>query len=99
MEVVRFNNEIYELLIKCGFRYCCYKTIVNYASPIQISIILTPVRSNPALFNISRKYDAHFYLTHKPQQMADGIDDDTPVYIDLNHTLLKECYEQENTDH
>lgn len=92
MEVVRFNKEIFDVLIKCGFKYCYSRTIADEEYPGQIIIVLTPVKSRPDIGKFPKSYDTCFKLKDEPKQMATRIDTNTFVYINLNNTILKECY-------
>ena len=53
MRVVAFNEAIYEVLIRCGFRYCYAKTVADDASPGQVKIFLTPVGSRPNIRQVT----------------------------------------------
>ena len=99
MGVVRFNQEIFEALTRCGFQYCFSKTVCSEALHDQVSIFLTPIVSEPNIRNLPVGFDTYFDLIEEPEQMMTGIDNDTTVFINLNDTLLKECYEQEHIDH
>ena len=99
MKVVIFNREILDALIRCGYRYCYSKTVTDEQAVGQVSIFLTPIGSRPNIRNLPLRYDTYYDLAEEPEQMARGIDEDTAVFVNLNDTLLKECYEQENFDH
>lgn len=98
MKLVEFNTEIFNVLLECGFRYCYSKTVVDEQSPDQIKIVLTPLPYKPDIRKLPKGYDTYFNLKHEPKQMAEGIDNGTFVYIDLDDTLIKACYGKENID-
>ena len=99
MEVVKFNEEIFDALVNKGFKYCYSKTIADEEYPGQINIVLTPLKFRPDIRKLPEPYDTYFKLTEEPKQMASGIDNDTFVFINLKDTLLKEFYEQKNINH
>jgi hypothetical protein len=99
MKLIIFNREILEALIRCGFRYCYSKTVADEQLAGQVSIFLTPVSLVPNIRNLPSRYDTYYDLAEEPGQMAMGIDEDTAVFINLDDTLLKECYEQDYFDH
>ena len=99
MRVVAFNQEIFDVLVRCGFRYCYAKTVVDEEKAGQVNILLTPVGPKPNIRRLPVQHDTYYKINQEPKQMADGIDADTAVLINLNDTLLKESYGKENTDH
>lgn len=93
MKVVRFNQEIFDVLTECGFLYCYSKTVTSETTPGKVSIFLTPVGPEPDSRVLPAEYDSYYSLTEEPQQMINVKDENTDVFINLNDTLLKECYE------
>lgn len=80
---LQLTAELLLFLLARDYRYCLSKTTLA-ATGNNVKITLTPILKQPRTRNLPNDYDTYFSLRREPTQMAEGIDEDTQVWVELN---------------
>lgn len=84
---LQLTPDLLKFLSSQGFKYCLSRTMVLSEND-YVNIVLTPIATRPRIRSLSMDHDTYFAISREPAQMAQGIDDDTLVLVDLDRLTL-----------
>ncbi|GAB3922126.1 hypothetical protein GCM10028827_06520 [Mucilaginibacter myungsuensis] len=83
---LQLTTDLLYFLVNQDYRYLYSKTLFDEEQD-QIRISLTPTQTKPRVRQLPAMYDTFFSINREPVQMAEGIDDQTLVVVELEASL------------